>query len=84
MQYTRADIMYDVKYLSINDYSSSESAFQGINHLIWYLYGFTHLPIMYPSGLHWTNAHDLRQEVSTGDFHYQKILNGLVDFADGG
>ena len=39
---------------------------------------------MYPSGLDGTNTHDLRQEVPTGDFHYQKIPNGLVDFADGG
>ena len=84
MQYTRADIMYDVKYLSRNYYSSSESSFQGIKQLIWYLYGFTHLPIMYPSGLDGTTTHDLRQEVSPGDFHYQKIPNGLVDFADGG
>ena len=83
MQYTRADLMYDVKYLSRNDSSSSESSLQGIKQLIWYLYGFTHLPIMYRSGLDGTNTHDLRQEVPTGDFHYQKIPNGLVDFSYG-
>ena len=37
---------------------------------------------MYPTWLDVTTTHDLRQEVSPGNFHSQKISNGLVFFAD--
>ena len=84
MQYTRPDLMYAVKCLSRNDSSPSDSAFQCRKDLIWNLSGFPYLPIIYTYGIDGTNTHNLRQEVSPGDFHSKNISNCLVDFADGG
>ena len=37
---------------------------------------------MFLTGLDGTTTHDLCQESSLGNFHFQNISNGLVDFAD--
>ena len=83
MQYTRPDLMYDVNRLSSNYSDPSEPALQGINLLVCYLAILPHRPIMYPAVLYGTTTHDLRQEVSPGEFYSQNISNGLVDFSDG-
>ena len=36
---------------------------------------------MYLTGLDGTTTHELCQESSLGNFHFQNISNGLVDFA---
>ena len=75
--------MYDANRISIHDSAPSEPAIQGMNHLIRYLAGWPHFPIMYPSGLDVTTTHELRQEVSSGYLHSQNTSNGLFSFADG-
>ena len=81
MQYTCPDLMHAVNGISCYDSAQSAPASQGINHLIRYIDGFPHCPIMYPAGLYDTITHDLHQEVSQVDFYSQKIFNGLVSFA---
>ena len=76
--------MHAFNRLSRNASPPSSPALKGKNHLIRYLSGWPHLTIMYPTGLYGTNAHELRQEVSPGDFHYQNISYVQVDFSDGG
>ena len=61
MKYTRPDIIYFVNRISIHASAPSEPDFQRIKHLICYLDGCPHRPIMYPSGLYETTTHDLHQ-----------------------
>ena len=75
--------MYSVNRLSIHSFYPSEPYFQGFKHLILYLYVCPHRLIIYPAVLDGATTHDLRQEVSPGDFHSQKISNGLVAFEYG-
>ena len=76
--------MYAVSRLSSHVSIPSAPSFQGINHLIIYLDIGPQCPIIYPASIDVTTTHELRQEVSPGDFHSQKISNGLVDFLDCG
>ena len=84
MQYTHPDIMYAVNRLSIHDSAPSVPDLQGINHLIRYLYGSQHHPIMYFVGFGVTTNHEIRQELFPGDFYSKNIANGLVDTSYGG
>ena len=38
---------------------------------------------MYPAIIDVTKTHEIHQDAYLGDFHFQNIFNGLVDFADG-
>ena len=84
MQYNRPDLMYVAKRLYSYSDIPSAPAFQSINHLIRYLSRLPHRPITHPSVLDGTAIHELLQELSSCDLHYQNISNGLVDFTDGG
>ena len=84
LQFTCPDLMYHVNCISIHTAAPSASAFQDITHLIRYLVGCARCPIMYPYGLYSTTTHDICKEVYPGDFHSQKISNGVVYFAYGG
>ena len=83
MLYTCPDILYDVNLLSSLYFVPSAPAFHGTKYLICYLSVCPHRPIMYPAYLKGTTTHDLRQEVSPGDFHSQNISNGLDFFVSG-
>ena len=76
--------MCAINRLSSHVAAPSVPEFQGIKHLIQYLDGCLQCPIMYPYGLARTTTHELHQQLYPGDFHSQKIYNGLVAFSDGG
>ena len=70
MNYTRPDITYAVNCLSSHASAPLAPAFQDIKHLIRYLSGCSHHPIMHPAGLDVTTTHDLHKEVYPGDLPY--------------
>ena len=75
--------MYVVNCISSHAYALSVEVFQWIKHPIRYLAGWSHPPIIFTTGLDSNTTHELRQEVSPGNLHYQSIFNGLVAFAYG-
>ena len=75
--------MYSVNRISIHVAAPYTPEFQGIEHLIRYLDGCPHCPIIYTVVIDGNTTHDLGQEVSPGKFHSQKISNVLVAFLDG-
>ena len=82
MKYNRLDIMYAVNCPYSHDSEPSAPDFQVIKHLICYLSRFPHYPNMYPYGLYGTTTRDLFQDIYPGNFHSQKIPNGLVASVD--
>ena len=74
--------MCDVNRLYIYAASPSAPVFQCVKHLIRYILGYPNYTVIYPSFHDSTTTHELRQDVSSVDFHYQKISNGIVAFEE--
>ena len=76
--------MYIIKHLYSYAVVPSVPEFQGAKKLTIYLAECYHSPIIYLSGIEGTTTNEIRQEVSPGDLHTQKIPNGIVAFAEDG
>ena len=76
--------MYSVKPLSNNDtatYAPEVPRYQETHLIIGCLTSLSHQVSLWPYG---NTTHKLRQESPPGEFHSQKICNGLIYFSDGG
>jgi hypothetical protein len=62
----------------------SRPLFQLIKKLMRWLAGCPHRPIFYPAGIDVNGSHELKQEVSVGQFRDATLSNNLAMFADGG
>ena len=69
MQYTRPDFMYTAECISSYIDALSATEFQGSKKLIRYLDSHRLRTIIYPSIIVGTIDHELRQEVSPGNFY---------------